>query len=127
MAIPRFLKHVTLAVMNSGSVKGGGRAGFKESFTIARAQLAKHGYLTGAVGPIDSIILTYKGHTREALHRKEGLRGWVKDRKFDAMMAFLRFKPGELETPTSQDATGGGPPSPQQSGADTGTPNVGKT
>lgn len=80
--IPAVLRHVTLAVFKK--LRGDDEHRFKEAFTIARAQLAKYGYLVpeSETGSVEHIKLTAKGLKRDQKHLREGSKGRLKDLRF---------------------------------------------
>jgi hypothetical protein len=87
--IPRLVKHVTVSVYGKLKVADQ-KDRFKQAFTIARAQLAKQGFLTeGSVdGPASGIHLTGKGARQNAKHVRERSVG-DKDSEFDRMFRWI--------------------------------------
>lgn len=88
-AIPRLLKHVTIAIFYGGSLGATDRVNFKRAFLIAQSQLTRYGYLLGEGAYFE---LTSKGLKRERSFHTEGVKGWVKDRQFDWHYAWMTFK-----------------------------------
>lgn len=92
-SIPPILKHMTLAIFNSGYVKGPVRLRFQIAFRIARARCLKYGYMVGSG-------VDFKDTGKALKHRREGLRGWTKDRMFDGMFSFIARREVEKKPET---------------------------
>jgi hypothetical protein len=85
MPIPDILKHMTLAIYRQGS--GGSKMRFQRAYDAAVSRLSQYGFITGSA---PDFKLTPKGMIGERKHKKEGMKGSVKDKQFDAMFEWIQ-------------------------------------
>jgi hypothetical protein len=76
--IPGIVKHMTLRVLSKSGGMIPTKARFRSAYNIAVAQCNKYGYTSGG-----------KATAKGAKHEKEGMRGFVKNRLFEAMFAWI--------------------------------------
>jgi len=88
--IPGIIKHMTLKILR----KSGGliptKARFRSAYNIAVAQCNKYGYTSGG-----------KATSKGLKHEKEGMRGFVKNRLFEAMFAWIIRTKNETQSVVS--------------------------
>jgi len=76
--IPAIVRHMTIAIMRKNGLTAVTKARFRQAYDIAVAQCNKHGYTAGG-----------KPTAKGLKHEREGFRGFVKNRIFDAMFAWI--------------------------------------
>lgn len=86
--IPEFVKHVAMAIYESGDLSGSNAKKFESSLNIARSRLVQYGYLMPGSqnGPVERIRLTSAGARKNAQHKTEGAAGLRKSKMFDSLL-----------------------------------------
>jgi hypothetical protein len=79
---------MAIAIFRGGGLHANTKARFQQAYNIAVAQCQKNGYVTGSG---TNMKVTAKG----LKHEREGMRGFVKDKMFDAMFAWIIKTPAE--------------------------------
>lgn len=84
--LPNLLKHMTLAIYESGDAKGTSAERFVWALGVARRQLIRMGHMTASSEfvSLNEVALTVTGRALEMKHRREPA---TKSRRFDALYA----------------------------------------
>lgn len=94
--VPFLVKHVALAIYESGDVHGSSPTQkITGAMDIARHRLVEYGFLRkgSETGPVEQIRLTTKGMQGEQKHRHHGPRS--KNMKFDELYALIAVADNE--------------------------------
>lgn len=102
--VPFILKHVALAIYESGDVHGSSPTQkITGAMDIARHRLTEYGFFRkgSETGPIEKIKLTVKGMRGEQRHKYHGPR--QKNEKFDALYSLIAEADNEEDDDTAGD------------------------
>lgn len=89
--VPAILKHMTLAIFRKGgNLKAPTKERFRQAYQIALSQCQKNGLIAGM-----------KPTAKGMKHESEGMRGFIKDKSFDAMFAWIMSESEKKETKTA--------------------------
>ena len=84
--IPAVVKHLTIQIYRKTGLRALTKDKFRQAYQLAVSRCQQLGYITG--GGVN-FQLTQLGQQHAIKHEHEGMRGFVKDREFDIMFAWI--------------------------------------